>query len=1288
MTVNDINSSLISAIELLAQKNDSSISTTLTIEATVTATLDSSIGAYTVKYMDSKFTAYALSPDITYSVDDKVYVLVPDGDFTKEKVILTYPTSTVSDETSTADKATVDASGDFLDLPTELFFCTYDTDHFDPAFPHDSSKMTKDRREWNVTFTNLDLYKQVMQDYFDTYGRLRLACKIKTNIYSSMDTTSRQVDGNYGLSCTIKYWLYEDLDRTASTLQSTTVTIDTSNILGDPYNQSVFNTQYIDIDSIPTGATIAVDRDDGITLTYFVEGFSQSLPDDEGYNFDDAGNVISLKDDLFIKDITLRAISVLTEEQLKGYSLQLSGSNGNYLTTDASTYYYNDGTITSVISKEEYNELPDEVKTLYHSKYESTVISPVLKKKGKTLLMSKWPCYWFKEDATVTSTADDGYSSYGGLGWRILNKVKDAESNVYYTNVYEFTAALANTGDEDWVDVVSTAATYKCVLLYDTVTVTDTITIKNIDSSISVSLESVTGSNKVIANSGTAHIRCNLSVSDISGYTFSWARYNRYGTFLETLTALTTAANEVKVPAVYIETMNIIKCTVYKDDTFIGSDSINIITDDSVDYIMTIDNADVLYKYDSDGDSPMSSKYDGTSGSAITSIEPFLLNVYRADGIELVEEEYRRATVTWKLPVNSLMVFDESYTGTKDDSEEYYLYTTTAWASHKAGISYTLASSYKTDLSNNTITVILDFDGSQTSQSSTIMILKDGEEGTNGSAYTAAITFQGLSGKAVADDGTPHKFQLYYDGSSLRYFDYYTGALEKFYDESRASIDEEATRKANRMVLNEVGKFDVKVYYNGDDITSEEDEEYTVSKWAIVNYTNGSKNIISIGTDAVGSSKYYYLYPNLSNWDTSNLCTVLQVQIKIGKTYIYAYYPIEIIRIASFDYDIRYYINGGFTSVMYAADGSSPKYSNSSYFKFYGVYNSSEYEVELDKSDSSKTYVDEDNSALKISHKTLKDDSGTKIGDEYTARPDTTYEGQIDNYIIFYLGECNYVVPVYCYYDTAGYTNMIVWDGSSIQVDNDLNIISSQVLSGVSGDNGFTGLTIGQVSESSSSSSTKNGLMAFRDGQQTAYISADTGAIYLGMNNEIALAVPVPNTEDEFTNTIAGWNVTEDRFYDNNGSSQNVSILSADAAQAATYRTTAGSAATSHLIALRAANSSTSKRTVISYDGSLYSDSGNIGGWIIGDNTLTSQDGTMVINSSTNTISGATIVDPSTAALINNLSLQVDSLNTLVASLTTEVETLITKMSDAETAITDLTARVEALENPTSAEGE
>lgn len=84
----NIQQSICSAIDEMIQKSLTEISFDKTISAIVVDCVDEKIGKYKVKYQDSIFYASCDNPFIIYNNNIEVYVLIPNGDFSKNKKII------------------------------------------------------------------------------------------------------------------------------------------------------------------------------------------------------------------------------------------------------------------------------------------------------------------------------------------------------------------------------------------------------------------------------------------------------------------------------------------------------------------------------------------------------------------------------------------------------------------------------------------------------------------------------------------------------------------------------------------------------------------------------------------------------------------------------------------------------------------------------------------------------------------------------------------------------------------------------------------------------------------------------------------------------------------------------------------------------------------------------------------------------------------------------------------------------------------------------------------------
>lgn len=83
-----IENNICQAIDIIVDRAVAKAKYDKTIVAKVIFCIDSSIGKYKVKYQDNIWDAYSSDFNVTYEQDTNVYVLIPEGDFRKDKVII------------------------------------------------------------------------------------------------------------------------------------------------------------------------------------------------------------------------------------------------------------------------------------------------------------------------------------------------------------------------------------------------------------------------------------------------------------------------------------------------------------------------------------------------------------------------------------------------------------------------------------------------------------------------------------------------------------------------------------------------------------------------------------------------------------------------------------------------------------------------------------------------------------------------------------------------------------------------------------------------------------------------------------------------------------------------------------------------------------------------------------------------------------------------------------------------------------------------------------------------
>lgn len=884
-TQSEVANALTAAMQAIAESNAQSQEATLTIEAEIVEVIDEGLGTYKVLYLGNKFEATAAHTEITYEVGDMVYVIIPNGNFDKNKVILSpvNPSTAVYTTTKNGSSYVTIGNNIFANV-ADVSLCTYKPHDEDPAGTDPSPIVTID------TTGFADLFKSALAD-----SRIfNFTCKIQTNIEKD-----RRSKGNYGLILDIPVTQIVDGEEEQKYYS---IVVDINNITGDPYNLSV-----------PT-----------------LQNFYFEFPEDMSYNSTSSprirsfvvgflGEDSSAPDDIFIRDIQLLSTMELTGENRTGYYSLITASEG-----------------TSFLASR-----TGETKTLSVNAYLN----------GKVTKVNKFDCYWFKENVLIDATSEK-FQKFGGVGWEILNKVSKKSigddgkiAYQYVTNVYTQVVAQSD---------IHCDTRFKCVLVKDETVINSTIVIKNLASTASLELVSQTGSNAYPIGIGDVKLQLKYKDSGITDVPspefivgYAWQRFDKKGNYLDndfyTMDSFNVKENDayitkISYPVSKIDESNTLACTAYvatpaedKNSVkrqIIGTVWLTVTTGEPVGGRIILTNGDKIYKYDADGDSPMVADYDGPLSSAITEIDPISVAIYKEDGTELTEDEYRATRITWLVPVNSMIVLSSSQKIDPNTNPGYY--TIEGWYSNYSTLNYDIASSYNKNKLDNSIIVKATAPSAilkdTVSNVANIRFLKDGEAGTNGSKYSALITHGGYAYGEKDSNGLPHKLQLIYAADNQTWY-LYNPSNPGFYSDFESAT------------LTPV------LYVDGEAVTI---SATTPPTWGIFDDSHDNAEDAIVSPVSISSNGELTL--NGNNWTNTNnnFCTTIEVKVAAqqpsttdsltnSEEYVYAYYPVECTYITKASYlpSCLPTLEGGFSKVLYASDGTNPQYDNSEPFYVY-----------------------------------------------------------------------------------------------------------------------------------------------------------------------------------------------------------------------------------------------------------------------------------------------------------------------------------------------------------------
>lgn len=892
----NIQNSLFEAMKIFSESATANSNATITIEGSISAIEDEAAGIYSVEYLGSVFTAHSNS-NTTYSVGDSVYILVPDGDFSKEKIVLGLISASASAYTNN-----IEDGDNYYDVSDNLM--DYDIGTIKLS---SYATVNKNDNKVNITTHDAGVFGALMKGYLNDYRTFKLSLSAKTAL-----DVEQQSKGNYGIVLYIP--IIESAESGEGSQNQTwkTVYLETANFVGTPYRYDAWAPQevYFTIDEQYTYDDTRIPY-----YSYFCYDFVQ---------YPDRANIY----DIWLKNISLQVVNEMSTDEITGYSLSLKASQGEYY----STFYRNVKTIT-----------------------------PTIRVNGKKGSVDKAAVYWFIEDASVKADSEY-YSSYGGYGWKCLNTKTNISYNDDGTKSFDYITTVT-TLDVDRTDVRA-ATRFKCTVIYNEKVLSSIITLKSllvqesIDLTSSKNLTTYNGVTTIAENPDNTYIKDTgyVELSALVYYdgitnvddnrtkiTYSWARYNKDGNYISDdedffvciannkitlIDGKNYYVTQIRFPVNKVEEFNTVYCTAKytniddysnKYEEQIGTAKIGIATSEEFDLNLNINGDNIIYKYDTNGNSPMGSAYDGPTTSKVTEITPLTYTITHADGTELTTDEYRYVHFCWKMPKakNGMFTLNGGTSPSREDDEYYYF----EGYGNDFNMLYKIASRYSVKKVKETINLTIVFNGKTLEKSADITFIKEGMAGSNGTNYSAILVYGGMNAEDSASvgygilnaAGVAQKLKFVYNNNSKKLYRHdYTNNTLIDWSQSQKRIYPQVWRDSTLLTYN---------------------THYTIE------YSMFDKDVTNpCFTPELKDDGSCLL--SLSSGPTEDNCNILQAKIEVndGNTstansqqIIYAYYPIEV-TITDFDTDLIPSMDGGFAEVIYASDGTNPSYDETDYF--------------------------------------------------------------------------------------------------------------------------------------------------------------------------------------------------------------------------------------------------------------------------------------------------------------------------------------------------------------------
>lgn len=1061
----NIQDNVLKAIDTLVTNRISQIATDKTVTATVAGCVNSLNREYLVSYNGGKLKAFA-QEGATYSQGQMVYVLIPEGDFTKQKNIVGLAQTGEDDSSLTFVSSTLSNYNIIGRNPMsaknnkDLSLTSYKKEDYLIIYNREAEQ------EGQQNLVQIDA--EELNNDIKSAEAIMLEASFRTSL-PKLHKVSKT--GNYGLSFVLAFNNKDETDENGNpTIKKMSYTLDSDSMTGSPFQYQQFFKQYqifpIDIENFLYVDQIIFYCKDFVEKTDEI----QSLPRPTGWG-----------DDLFVKNIGFYGLK------------KIGATNGDYVLKLAMPQ---GSTLRDITSDS------------------SLRVVGSLTKKNETLSTDS-SFYWFKEDGRVTS-ASNNYRMYGGAGWAYLNKdsgytfTTTGAENRAYENKYMCVCVY-----KDQVVLKDYFIIYNEAAKRDLSIVSSLGQKFSFDRGVPTLTCLIDGKDKNFEENGHAD----------NQFRFVWSKQDEYGqvlTFNETLEELKTQMNAASdysskkviknkiaqlegsswdrniltYPVKNIDSSNTFKCSVYlrdrepqEEETLadveyaIGTATLSLKNEGTAsptDYYIRIENGDQVFQYSESGVAPDNERYTDP-----LEIKPLTCHFYDPAGLEVNKKTY---TVKWRVPLESSLLVVPAHAMVMNEANNKIEYCTSEI------FPTAIKKDYDYSALNNQIEAIVTYNGVEYSQFTNFFFTKIGENGTNGTDIVAKIS--------------PIDNSLINKNSSLALEIYSKRQENKYIWNTKQSIQDDVLQldlfqRNEKLELNDTFVAWSMSYSGGTKYMSCE--------------ANGQKCKINWNEDST-SGKYlnYIIKASINYTVDGNACQY------------YAFYPVPVIYYYN-DEDKIYPVNIDKTktikSITYNADGRNPLYNKNQgiYLSFGDLDVSNKYFVW--SAEGGKPLTNNDEHPMSACFKMYLDGQNpTEASNQIRGNgitnvsiiPSDVYNGEYTNNLVrcrIYSSELaidpeiELYIPIYFSLNTYGLQSLNAWDGNHVELNEDEGyVLAPQIGAGKKEkDNTFTGVLMGTAKTYDMQDNKKyddsgvTGLLGYSHGRQSIWLDAETGSATFGL---------------------------------------------------------------------------------------------------------------------------------------------------------------------------------------------
>ena len=692
--MNNYEDNILEAIETIVDSSIAKSNYDRTIQATIVKIVDKSLGQYNVKYQDSYFNAFSIDTTIEYVEGTNVYILVPNGDMSKDKTILgAVDGYKIQGVTAITDADASDLVGyNCVNSNIRFELCSYIEEQNIVLYDKDSD------------INLIDLDNEALKNFLQSSSQLVAGASFRTNLPGE-----QRVKGNYGIIFELGFKA-----QASDEIILKKFIIDIDRMSGNPYVLNSITPQlgYFEIDG------------ENFEYVNNITIFEKDFPHQD----------IDKDNDIFISELQIFGSNRISEEEYNVARLVINTPQGNYFSEQDSLQ-----TTKQLVAKIKTNGTEMDLskgKVEYYWFKENDDIT-IESQKYNLYGGEGWECL---NDFTLVDSTNPNLVTWSSAS-NIWNVAKASVRNeqvqykcvVIYNNIIlQKLVTIKNQGAAVSIKIVSDLGadfidglgypTLTCMInnLEEPLTGYRYVWSRTDNNGLYMKLDETTEENLAYQNAydNYENLLTQIRTEQVFPNAVA-AQLEEYKNEFEAFEKITRVdKNKIyKINTSEITNYMHYKCSVYYNNEYIGTESIILYNTNSTnqDYFIQLVNGTQIFKYDENGVSPCDETKDNPQ-----EVLPLQFNIINKDGLDITNEILEKSQIEWEVPTeNTLIAVKGSLTARE--------------------LPFTIDNFYDNTKNNNEIKLTVTYKKQKLISYTNLSFIKEGDIGTNGTDYYCRI---------------------------------------------------------------------------------------------------------------------------------------------------------------------------------------------------------------------------------------------------------------------------------------------------------------------------------------------------------------------------------------------------------------------------------------------------------------------------------------------------------------------------------------------------------------------